>query len=75
MAKLTQEEIETLYKPIASKEITIMLKASSFLPQKVSYRDDFVYEFYLTLKNSHSLVYVVQEEKKKSYQTIFISIV
>lgn len=34
MAKLTQEEIETLYKPIASKEITIMIKASSFLPQK-----------------------------------------
>lgn len=75
MAKLTQEEIETSYKPIASKEITIMIKASSFLPQKASQRDNFVYAFYLTLKNNHSLIYIVQEEKKKSYQTIFNSII
>lgn len=34
MAKLTQEEIENLYRPIAIKEITIAIKALIFLPKK-----------------------------------------
>lgn len=50
MAKLTQEEIENLYKPITIKEMTTAKKSPLF-SQKKHQTQMILFMFYETLKN------------------------